>query len=481
MRKALSTLLVVAAAACGGDSGTNTPPPGAVAVASVTVTLAASTIAADGTTQATATLRDAGGAVLTGRAVQWSSGSTAIATVSGNGVVTAVAPGTTAISAISEGVTGSTQVTVTAAPVASVTVAAPQVQLTTGLTTQASATLRDAGGAVLTGRTITWLSNTPGVATVDGNGLVVAVGAGSATITATSEGRSGAILVTVAPPAVASVTVAPGTVSMVPGQSTPLSAVVRDASQGVLQDRPVTWNSSNQAVATVSGAGVLTAVSAGNTTITATSAGISGTALVSVSVTPVASVTLNSAPLTMQAGDVRVLIATPRDASSNPLSGRTVSWTSTNLSIVDGYVFADTAVITGLTVGSATVTATVEGRSVSILVNVIAPQGANLCSQIAGASIFASDGQYLGRLTNRFDPQSAFNEFGLYGSKYQANSTNNRYGQYGSPYGSKSAWNPYASSPPILYKNNVALAYYTVNTFKTPYVSPAYAAQCNFP
>jgi hypothetical protein len=57
---------------------------------------------------------------------------------------------------------------------------------------------------VLTGRTITWSSSVLGVATVSGTGLVTAVAAGPATITATSEGQSGTSAVTVtAPPSAA--------------------------------------------------------------------------------------------------------------------------------------------------------------------------------------------------------------------------------------------------------------------------------------
>jgi len=85
-------------------------------VASVSVALASNSLIVGGSTQATATTRDASNNALTGRAVTWSSGSAAIATVSGSGLVTAVAPGTTNIIASSEGVSGSASLTVSAAP-----------------------------------------------------------------------------------------------------------------------------------------------------------------------------------------------------------------------------------------------------------------------------------------------------------------------------------------------------------------------------
>src|SRR2546422_10846912 len=49
----------------------------------------------------------------------------------------------------------------------------------------------DSAGTALGGRAVTWTSGAPGVATVDGSGLVTGGAAGSATITATIEGKSG--------------------------------------------------------------------------------------------------------------------------------------------------------------------------------------------------------------------------------------------------------------------------------------------------
>jgi hypothetical protein len=76
-------------------------------VASVTVTLAASTVVVGGTTQATATLKDADGTVLSGRAITWASSDTKVAKVSSTGVVTTSKIGTVVITATSEGKSGS--------------------------------------------------------------------------------------------------------------------------------------------------------------------------------------------------------------------------------------------------------------------------------------------------------------------------------------------------------------------------------------
>src|SRR5437588_6957911 len=86
------------------------------------------------------------------------------------------------------------------------------------------------------------------------------------------------------PPAVASVAVAPSTSSLTVGDTVRLAATVEDASGNVLSARVVTWASSNPAVATVSGTGLVTGVRADaqQVMITATSETVSGSASVRV-------------------------------------------------------------------------------------------------------------------------------------------------------------------------------------------------------
>src|SRR2546427_806309 len=120
-----------------------------------------------------------------------------------NGLYTAgQAPGNFRVMAKQNGgaLADSSTVTVTTVPVASVTVSPPSASIATGATVQLTATTRDAGGNVLTGRVISWGSSNTTVATVSGSGLVTGVRAGAVTITATSEGKNGTAAVTVAAP-----------------------------------------------------------------------------------------------------------------------------------------------------------------------------------------------------------------------------------------------------------------------------------------
>ncbi len=167
-------------------------------------------------------------------------------------------------------------------PVASVTVTPAPASVNEGKTVQLAATLKDAAGNVLTGRTVAWTSDNATVATVSAGGLVTGKVAGTATITATSEGQSGTSAVTVIHVAVASVAVSPTTASIVVGGTAQLTAIPKDAAGNPLTGRTVTWASNNVAVATVSAGGLVTGKVAGTATITATSEGQSGSAAVAV-------------------------------------------------------------------------------------------------------------------------------------------------------------------------------------------------------
>ena len=66
--------------------------------------------------------------------------------------------------------------------------------------------------------------------------------------------------------------------------------------------------------------------------------------------------------------------------------------------------------------------------------------------------LIGEDGTYLGRLnSNRYDPESTSNPYGVYGSRYSSKSINNPYGRYGSRYSPQSARNPYATKAPRLF------------------------------
>ena len=263
-------------------------------VVTVTVSPAAPSVAVGGTLLLTATPKDANGNPLTGRTVTWASSAPAVATVSSTGLVTGMAAGAATITATCEKMSGAAAATVAAPaplPVASVSVSPAAPSLTVGATVQLAATPLDASGTPLSGRVVTWATSSAAVATVSGSGLVTGVAAGTATITATSEGKSGTAAATVSTVPVATVTVNPATASIALGATTQLTATPKDASGNPLSGRVVTWATSSAAVATVSGSGLVTGVAAGTATITATSEGQSGTAAITSTATNPGTVT----------------------------------------------------------------------------------------------------------------------------------------------------------------------------------------------
>ncbi|MEP6833043.1 MAG: Ig-like domain-containing protein, partial [Gemmatimonas sp.] len=164
----------------------------------------------------------------------------------------------------------------------SVDLSTTTVDLTPNGSLQLSATARESSGAALTGRTFSWNSASPAIASVSGSGLVTGVADGTTTVTVTSEGKSATATVTVKTP-IAAVTVTPPTAQVTVGGSTAqLTAVARDANGAALNGRAISWSTSSSAIATVSQAGVVTAVAGGSATITATAEGRSGTAAITV-------------------------------------------------------------------------------------------------------------------------------------------------------------------------------------------------------
>ncbi|MBO4263903.1 MAG: Ig-like domain-containing protein [Bacteroidales bacterium] len=120
-----------------------------------------------------------------------------------------------------------------------------------------------------TEKAIAWSSSDDKVATVNENGLVLAVGGGEAVITATSldGGKTGSCAVKVTPSfiEVTEVKLNETTLTLEAGQKATLTATVSPADAS---DPTVSWSSSDETVATVAD-GVVLAVAAGTATITA--------------------------------------------------------------------------------------------------------------------------------------------------------------------------------------------------------------------
>lgn len=170
-----------------GEGGSVTPPD-PVAVTGVSLNKNATTIAIGANETLTATITPANA---DNQAVTWSSNNTAVVSVDQTGKVTGVSAGTATITVTTQDGNKTATCTVTvpdpsAAPVAvtGVSLNKTSTSLTVGATETLTATVAPANA---TNQAVTWSSNNTAVASVDQNGKVTAVAAGTATITVTTQ------------------------------------------------------------------------------------------------------------------------------------------------------------------------------------------------------------------------------------------------------------------------------------------------------
>ena len=156
------------------------------------------------------------------------------------------------------------------ASVAVVQVAAPADSVVVGGTLSLSATLQDRRGTELTGREVEWASDNPGVARVDGAGVVTAVAPGSATITASSEKQTGRFTVRVVPRRAATVSLGKTTLNLVPQQAVQLNLDARDAAGNPVTGSPVRWATDDSTFVTISSTGLIRALRPGRGAVSAT-------------------------------------------------------------------------------------------------------------------------------------------------------------------------------------------------------------------
>ena len=207
-----------------------------------------------------------------------------------------------------------------------------------------------------TNKAIEWSSNNTGVATVDSNGKVTAVGNGTATITVTTkdQGKTATCAITVAQ-VVTGVSLNAASITLNEGQTQTLTATISPSNAA---NKSVTWTSTNSSVAKVDANGVVTAVSKGTATITATTVDGGKTASCAVTVKrPVTSIQLNKTSLvfyrlTSELTETLTATVIPYNAENTA-----VTWSSSNTSVA---TVSNTGVVTGKSKGSATITVTAQ-------------------------------------------------------------------------------------------------------------------------
>ncbi len=264
--------------------------------------------------------------------VKWSTSNVKVAIVN-NGKVTAVSAGTATITATTTdgGYKASCKVTVTGSiEVTGVALDKTSATMEVGDSLTLKATVSPSNA---TDKTVVWTTSSSKVATVEG-GVVKAVSAGIATITATTTdgGRTASCKVTVNNPTIkvtgvdlasSKETIGVGNTIVLAYEITPDNAT----------DQSVTWTSSNTKVATVSD-GEVKGISAGTATITITTTDGSykDTCAITVksAVIEVTGISLNVHDVTIEEGAYAALVATVTPSNATTKS---VVWYSMDTSV----------------------------------------------------------------------------------------------------------------------------------------------------
>ena len=315
----------------------------------------------------------------TNQSLTWSSSVEGVATVDPTGKVTAIKAGTTVITATAKDDSGisascTVQVTVPTVKVTGITLNKTTASVVKGKTVALTATVTPTNA---TNKNVTWKSSNSKVAKVDEkSGVVTAVAAGTAIITATAADDSGVkatCKITVTNPVVkvTKVTLNKTTASVVKGKTLTLKATVTPTNA---TNKNVTWRSSNTKIATVDGNGKVTAVAAGTATITCTAAdGSRKSATCKITVTnPAVKVTklrMNKTSVDLLKGKTVQLkvTVTPSNATN-----KAVTWTSSNKRIA---TVTSNGLVKAVRTGTVTITAKAKdgsGKKVTCKINVYA-------------------------------------------------------------------------------------------------------------
>lgn len=337
----------------------DTTTPADVKVSRITLSASTGLALTKGQTQKlTATVAPANA---TNQAVTWKTSDKNVATVSENGLVTAVGGGDATITCTAKdgsNVKATCKVTVTV-PVSGIQLSQTGAALTVGDTLTLTKTIYPSDA---TNQAVTWTSSSDAVASVDSNGKITAKTAGSAVITCKSVSDNSVVGIcnvtvkakvqTPSEIKVNKITLNKTTASVTKGKTLQLTATV---TPGNATKKEVKWSTSNKNVAMVSPSGLVTAKSAGTATITCTAqdgSGVKATCKITVKnpVVKVTKVTLNKTTATLAPKETLTLKATVAPTNA---TNKAVTWKSSNTKIA---TVSSSGKVTAKAAGTVTIT-----------------------------------------------------------------------------------------------------------------------------
>lgn len=262
--------------------------------------------------------------------------------------------------------------------VARVTVAPDSLDLFINSSVALQVLALDGNGTSIGGKTPSFQTEDPSIATVSATGIVIGVALGKTHVVATVDGKSAKSTIRVVKIPISRVILDPPTATTIDvAQAIDIKAQPQDAAGNNLNDRVCAFTSSNPAVASVASTGGqaarVTGVAIGPATITANCESV--LASLGVTVLPqfkTAKVLITpSGPQVLRIGTSLQLTATAYDAQNNVIPNRPQTWTSSNPLIAT--VDVNTGKVTAVAPGSITITATVDNiqQSSPLLVTLV--------------------------------------------------------------------------------------------------------------
>ena len=361
---------------CSKDDPTpESPKPSTINVTGVSLNKSTLSLAAGTHETLTATIAPSNA---TNKSVSWSSDKSDVATVDANGSVSSLKVGEAniTVTTVDGSKTASCKVTVTEVPVAVTGIALNKTEMKLGVggvdTLKVTFTPANA-----TNKKVTWQINDATIAKVE-DGVITALKAGEATITATSDdgSKTATCKLTVNQPIkVTSVKLNKSVMAIRLEEQQALIATITPENAS---NKNVTWKSDDLSIATVGETGIVQGLKIGNTIITVTTADGNKTAQCTVYVTAkdvaVTSVSLNKTSTNINIGASETLIAT---VSPDDATNKTVTWTSSNPAVVQsvggGAITAKSAGTADITVktedGDKTATCKVTVNAATVLVS----------------------------------------------------------------------------------------------------------------
>lgn len=310
--------------------------------------------------------------------VTWNSSAPNVATINASGLATGASAGTASISATSGTVTSTAPatLTVTAAVLTEIDIAPDGEYIPVGGQYQLTLTGTYSDNTTQTISSATWSSSDQTFATVDSTGNVTGVQNSNnnpITITASYGGFTNTTTVIITSAVAESLQLTPATASIAGGTTQQYSVNVV-YSDGSIQ--PVTsgisWSSSTASVAGVNSNGLATGLAPGQTTISAVYNSMTGTA--SLTVTPAVLTSIVVTPITTVVGINGNVQFTATgifsDNSTQDLTSQAV-WISSNATYA---VISASGLANGLSAGTTTITASVNGVSGSATLKVTTAQ-----------------------------------------------------------------------------------------------------------